>query len=252
MIDQLYAQKLNEGRSNAYVKKIHNLLSKALQKALKWGLIQSNPSKDAAPPSIHKKHKQVWTLDEAKGFLKVCEAENCLALFLVALFTGMRRGEILALRWNNVDLEKGVIHVAEALARTKAHGLKPKEVKTAHSERAIFLSPSLTEALTIHKQHQTDNPLDLVFPSKKGTYVEPRNLLRMYKSLTEKADVPYISFHNLRHTHATMLMRSGENPKVVCERLGHARVSITLDIYSHTNEEMQRKTAERFDQNFWT
>ncbi|MFJ7638407.1 tyrosine-type recombinase/integrase [Peribacillus sp. NPDC097225] len=112
----------------------------------------------------------------------------------MALFTGMRGGEILALRWNNVDLEKGVIHVAEALARTKAHGLKPKEVKTTHSERAIFLSPSLTEALTIHKQHQTDNPLDLVFPSKKGTYIESRNLLRMYKSLTEKADVPYILF----------------------------------------------------------
>lgn len=101
-----------------------NLLSKALQKAVKWGLIQSNPAKDATPLSIHKKLKQVWTLDEAKGFLKVCEAENCLVLFLLALFTGMRRGEILALRWNNVDLEKGVIHVAEALARTKAHGLK--------------------------------------------------------------------------------------------------------------------------------
>lgn len=125
-------------------------------------------------------------------------------------------------------------------------------MKTVHSERAVFLSPSLIEALTVLKQQQDNNPLDLVFPSKKGTYIEPRNLLRMYKSLTEKADVPYIPFHNLLHTHATMLMRSGENPKVVCERLGHARVSITLDIYSHTNEEMQRKMAERFDQNFWT
>lgn len=125
-------------------------------------------------------------------------------------------------------------------------------MKIVHSERAVFLSPSLIKALTLLKQQQADNPLDLVFPSKKGTYIEPRNLLRMYKSLTLKANVPYIPFHNLRHTHATMLMRNGENPKVVSERLGHARVSITFDIYSHTNEEMQRKTAKRFDQNFWT
>ena len=251
-IDRLYAQKLNDGLANATVKKIHNLLSKALQKAVKWGLIKSNPAKDASPPSIHKKRKQIWTVEEAKTFLEVCEQENGLIPFLLAIFTGMRRGEILALRWKNIDLEKGVIHVEESLARTKANGLFVKTVKTSHSERDVYLSASLRETLTEYRQQQKPNELGLVVASKAGGYLEPRNLLRKFQSLTKKANVPKIQFHNLRHTHATILMRMGENPKVVSERLGHARVGITLDIYSHTNEEMQKKTADRFDDRFWT
>lgn len=251
-IDQLYAQKSQAGLANATVKVMHNIMSKAFQKALKWGLIQKNPVVDATPPSIKKKRKQIWSVGEAKTFLEVCEQEDYLIPFLLAIFTGMRRGEILALRWKNVDLNKGVIHVEESLARTKAEGLFVKDVKTAHSERDIYLSPSLQEALANHKSQQEEHPMDLVFPSKNGHYLEPRNLLRKYKLLIKNVRVPYIPFHNLRHTHATILMRMGENPKVVSERLGHARVGITLDIYSHTNEERQKKTAQRFDDNFWT
>ncbi|WML51713.1 site-specific integrase [Neobacillus sp. PS3-12] len=164
----------------------------------------------------------------------------------------MRRGEILALRWKNVDLEKGVIHVEESLTRTKSKGLFIKDGKTANSNRDVFLSPSALYVLKKYKQEQKENKLGLVIPSKTGGYLEPRNLLRKYKILMKKANVPEIPFHNLRHTHARMLMRMGENPKVVSERLGHSRVGITLDIYSHTNEEMQRKTADRFDNQFWT
>ena len=251
-IDQLYTQKLNDGLANATVKKIHNLLSKALQKAVKWGLIKNNPAKDASPPSIHKTPKQIWSLEEAKTFLEICERENTLIPFLLAIFTGMRRGEILALRWKNVDLDKGVIHVEESLARTKTNGLFAKEVKTSHSRRDVYLSDSIREALAKYREHQKSNKLGLVIASKAGGYLEPRNLIRKFKALTKKANVPDIPFHNLRHTHATILMRMGENPKVVSERLGHARVGITLDIYSHTNEEMQKKTANRFDDRFWT
>lgn len=251
-IDQLYAQKLNDGLANATVKRMHHLLSKALQKAVKWGLIKNNPAKDSSPPSVHKKRKQIWTVEEAKAFLKVCEQENELIPFLLAIFTGMRRGEILALRWKNVDLTNGIIHVEESLSRSKAKGLYVKEVKTSHSERDVYLSATVREVLIKYKQQQKMNERDLVIPSKNGTYLEPRNLLRKFKSLTKKANVPAIPFHNLRHTHATILMRMGENPKVVSERLGHARVGITLDIYSHTNEEMQKNTADRFDDRFWT
>ncbi|RLL43908.1 hypothetical protein D8M04_13470 [Oceanobacillus piezotolerans] len=86
---------------------------------------------------------------------------------------------------------------------------------------------------------------------RNRNYLDPRNLLRKYKRLIEEANVPYIPFHNLRHTHATILMRMYKNPKIVSERLGHTRVGITLDIYSHTNQEMQRRSADRFDKNFW-
>lgn len=156
-IDQLYAQKLQAGLANATVKVMHNILSKALQKALKWGLFKKNPVVDATPPSIKKKRKQIWSVEEAKTFLEVCEQVNYLIPFLLAIFTGMRRGEILALRWMNVDLTKSVIHVEESLARTKAEGLFVKEVKTSHSERDVFLSPSLREALATYKPQQEEH-----------------------------------------------------------------------------------------------
>lgn len=251
-IDQFYGQKAREGLANATIRKIHNVLSKALQKAVKWELIKKNPARDASPPTVHKKVNKIWTVEEAKTFLEVCEKNKELVPFLLAIFTGMRRGEILALRWKNVDLENGVIHVEESLARSRTEGLYVKEVKTSHSRRDVFLSPSVQEALQEHKQLQEPNELGLVVTSRAGGYLDPRNLLRKYKYLKRKADVPDIPFHNLRHTHATMLMRMGENPKVVSERLGHARVGITLDIYSHTNEEMQKRTADRFDDKFWT
>jgi integrase len=164
----------------------------------------------------------------------------------------MRRGEILALKWKNVDLAKGVIHVEESLSRTKTNGLMAKEVKTSHSERDVYLSASVRDVLIAYRKHQEKTELGVVVSSLNGNYLEPRNLLRKFKVLMKKANVPTIPFHNLRHLHATMLMRMGENPKVVSERLGHARVGITLDIYSHTNEEMQKNTADRFDTQFWT
>ncbi|MES9685160.1 Arm DNA-binding domain-containing protein [Gottfriedia acidiceleris] len=114
-IDQFYASKLNEGLSNAYVKIMHNILSKAFQKALQWELIKTNPVKETTPPRISKTRKLTWTVDEAKNFLGLCERENYLIPFQLAIFTGMRRGEILALRWRNVDLVKGVIYVEENL-----------------------------------------------------------------------------------------------------------------------------------------
>ncbi|MCM3571319.1 hypothetical protein [Neobacillus mesonae] len=96
-INQLYIQKLNDGMAPGTVRKIHNIISKSLQKAVKWGLIKSNPAKDATPPSVHKKPKQIWTAEEASAFLEVCEQKNELVPFMLAIFTGMRRGEILAL-----------------------------------------------------------------------------------------------------------------------------------------------------------
>ncbi len=251
-IDRFYAEKLKAGLANATIRKIHNILSKSLQKAVQWELIKANPAKNATPPTVHKKRIRIWSVEEAKAFLEVSQKNNEAIPFLLALFTGMRKGEILALRWKNVDLSKGVIYVEESLSRSRAKGLYVKEVKTSHSNREVYLSPSLNEALAQYKKHQVNNAYDLVVTSKNGHFLDPRNLLRKYKRLIEEADVPYIPFHNLRHTHATILMRMGENPKVVSERLGHARVGITLDIYSHTNQEMQRRSADRFDNNFWS
>ncbi|MGG3891119.1 tyrosine-type recombinase/integrase [Metabacillus fastidiosus] len=125
-------------------------------------------------------------------------------------------------------------------------------MKTSYSECDIYLSSSLRETLRKYRQQQEPTELGVVISSKAGGYLEPRNLLRKFQSLTKKANVPKIPFHNLRHTHGTILMQMEENQKVVSEHLGHARAGITLDIYSHTNEEMQKKTADHFDDQFWT
>ncbi|MEH6939043.1 Arm DNA-binding domain-containing protein [Bacillus sp. JJ664] len=153
-IDQFYASKLNEGLSNAYVKIMHNILSKAFQKALQWELIKTNPVKESTPPRISKTRKQTWTVDEAKIFLEFCKRENYLIPFQLAIFTGMRRGEILALRWRNVDLVKGVIYVEENLVRSKNKGLLLKELKTDYSLREIFISESVITSLQKHKTSQ--------------------------------------------------------------------------------------------------
>lgn len=145
-IDQFYAEKIRAGMANATIRKIHNFLSKALQKAVQWELIKTNPAKNATPPTVHKKRNEVWTVEEAKAFLEVCQKHDEAIPFLLALFTGMRRGEILALRWKNVDLNSGVIYVEESLTRSRTKGIIVKEVKTAHS-REVYLSSSLKKAL---------------------------------------------------------------------------------------------------------
>jgi len=170
----------------------------------------------------------------------------------------MRRGEILALRWRNVDLVKGAIYVEESLVRSKSMGLHVKELKTDYSLREIFIPESVINSLKKHKSFQYQmksniknfKDLDLVVCAMNGNYIEPRNLIRKFKQLIKKANLPVIPFHNLRHTHATILMRMGENPKIVAERMGHSRVETTLGFYSHSNEEMQKNTADRFDEKF--
>ncbi|WP_025672097.1 MULTISPECIES: site-specific integrase [unclassified Bacillus (in: firmicutes)] len=146
----------------------------------------------------------------------------------------------------------------KALYDRKIWGFHVKELKTDHSLREIFIPESVITSLKKHKSFlyqmksniKSFKDLDLVVCAKNGNYLEPRNLIRKFKQLIRKANLPVIPFHNLRHTHATILMRMGENPKIASERLGHSRVETTLGIYSHSNEEMQKKTANRFDEKF--
>ncbi|MBO9128546.1 site-specific integrase [Bacillus sp. 165] len=209
-------------------------------------------------PCIKKKLKEIWTKEEAKRFLDVCEKRNCAIPFLLAIFTGMRRGEILGLKWRHIDLERGVIYVRENLVQTSS-GIDIKELKTLSSLRDVHVSLFVVEKLREYKRKQetirqtlgheyADH--DLVVCTYRGNPLFPRNLLRTFKSMIKVAGVPNITFHGLRHTHATILMIMGENPKVVQERLGHSRVAVTLDFYSHTNQEIQRKTATRFEEEF--
>lgn len=255
-VQQFLSNKSISGLSPASVKIIRNVLSKAFQTAMDWELIKKNPLDRVKGPTIEKKEKETWSSEEAKIFLDHCDELRWKVAFSLALHTGVRRGELLALKWDNIDLEKKTVKIKESLAITKEHGLIFTTPKTVNSYREVVISSSLIELLKALQEEQNDikermgptyHDFDLVICTTDGKPVHPRNLARTFDRLIEKANVKKISLHGLRHTNATLLMKQGINPKIVSERLGHANVGITLDIYSHTDLDMQKETAVRLE-----
>lgn len=234
---------------------MYAVLSKTLRAAERWGLIEKNTAALVSPPRPQKREMRVWTLGEVRQFLQASEKRKFYIAYVLAVFTGMRRGEILGLRWSDIDLEKGVIHVQRTLYKTKGK-LVFQEPKTRGSKRSIVISPIVISALKKHRVRQQEMRLklgqayvdhDLVVCSWNGNPVDPSDLNEDFKMAIKKAGVPQIRFHDLRHTHATILLQLGEHPKVVSERLGHSSVTITLDTYSHVLPDMQRALAENLE-----
>uniref|UniRef100_A0A7U4DLV7 Integrase family protein n=1 Tax=Geobacillus sp. (strain Y4.1MC1) TaxID=581103 RepID=A0A7U4DLV7_GEOS0 len=255
-IDSFYVDKLDNGYSGAYIRQMHNLLNQAFDQAVKWSLVKVNPVKNAKPPKVKSEEKITWTVDEVNRFLNLIKNSSMEIPYLLAIFTGMRRGEVLGLKWDDVDFENKKIRIKRSLCFVSGKGLIFKEPKTKKSKRQISISQHVVNILKKHKQKQEfqkeklgtqyqDN--NLIVCTDDGKPLDPRNLLRQFYRLIEEANVPRISFHDLRHTHATILMQQGENPKVVSERLGHSRVGITLDLYSHVSDDLQEQAAEKFE-----
>jgi len=233
------------------VKHIYSVLRAAFNRAVKWGLLPHSPVGAVDAPRCEKHSVSVWTDDEVRRFLAAAAGERLYAAYLLALGTGLRRGEILGLRWEDIDLARGMLSVRRSLVPTSQGNLL-QEPKTAGSRRHVKMSPDLTDALVAHRSKQQEekdlfqeayNDLGLVFPSYTGTPLDPRNLARAFEKVIAVAGVPKISFHDLRHTHATMLLQAGVHPKVVAERLGHTEIGTTLDTYSHVLPSMQEEAA---------
>ncbi|TDW02176.1 tyrosine-type recombinase/integrase [Pseudobacillus badius] len=256
-IDCLYVDKLDDGYSGAYIRQMHNLLNQAFDQAVRWSLIKVNPVKNAKPPKIKSEEKLTWTVDETNLFLQRVKNNSLELPYLLAIFTGMRRGEVLGLKWDDIDLANKKIHIKRSLSYVSGEGIIFKEPKTQKSKRQISISKYVVDVLEQHKLKQKGlkekhegyyKDQGLVVCTQDGKPVDPRNLLPQFYRLIEEANVPRISFHDLRHTHATILMQQGENPKVVSERLGHSRVGITLDLYSHVSDDLQEQVAVRFEE----
>ncbi|MGG3962181.1 tyrosine-type recombinase/integrase [Geobacillus stearothermophilus] len=255
-IDSFYVDKLDSGYSGAYIRQMHNLLNQAFDQAVRWSLVKVNPVKNAKPPKVKSEEKITWTVDEVNRFLNLIKDSSMEIPYLLAIFTGMRRGEVLGLKWDDVDFENKKIRIKRSLCFVSGKGLIFKEPKTKKSKRQISISQHVVNVLKKHKQKQEfqkeklgtqyqDN--NLIVCTDDGKPLDPRSLLRQFYRLIEEASVPRISFHDLWHTHATILMQQGENPKVVSERLGHSRVGITLDLYSHVSDDLQEQAAEKFE-----
>jgi len=248
----LYAAKLKEGLSGTTVNLLHKIIHRALDDALRLGLVQRNVADMVDPPRRQPFEMNPLTLDQARALLSAAAGTRHEALCHLALSTGMRRGELLALTWRHVDLDQGILQVRATLKRYDGRFFIA-ETKTRRSRRRIALTPSVCDTLRRHRAlineerlalGQAWNDYDLVFPNAIGNPIDERSMVRhWFRPLLKKAGLPPIRFHDLRHTAATLLLLAGVHPKVVSEMLGHASIAITLDLYSHVLPDMQREAT---------
>jgi integrase len=233
----------------------HRVLYTALERARALRLIARNPAEDVKPPKPEKPEIEVLDRDDIAKLLNTARDARLYPIVALALGTGLRRGEILGLRWSDLDLERRTLTVAQSLEQVgKELAFKPP--KTRRSRRTIALSPSVVEMLKAHKAEQAAarlalgmgrDPAALVFTRIDGDPLQPDSVSKMFAKLVAKAGVRRVTFHALRHTHATELLRAGVHPKIASERLGHATVAITLDTYSHVLPGLQEEAAERIE-----
>lgn len=242
-----YRKKLDSGLSNRTVQLVHTTLRKALQQAVSDGILPRNVCEAVKAPRRVKKEMRTLTPEQARAFLEAVKGDRLEALYVLAITTGIREGELLGLRWADVDPEGGRLRVLRQLTRTK-RGLSftaPKRGRT----RIVRLTNTAVAALKVHKAAQNGERLKagslwkddgLVFTSTVGTPVDVGNLTyRSFRPLLKRAGLPQIRIHDLRHTAATLLLGKGVHPKIVQEMLGHSTITQTMDTYSHVLPDMQ-------------
>jgi integrase len=207
-----------------------------------------------SPSPLHTEMK-VLTPAQSVAFLGACRGESLEAMYWLALSTGMRRGELLALKWEDLDLETARLSVRRSLGRS-THGIVIDAPKTTKGRRSIKLIASAIAALRAHRKRQLEARLvagpewresGWVFTTSIGTTIDPRNLALDFRRMLTKAELPALRFHDLRHSAATTALLQNVHPKIVSEMLGHAKVSITLDLYSHVLPDMQDQAAQRIE-----
>jgi integrase len=254
----IYREKLDAGLSAATVRKMHSILRKALKQAVLDGLIPRNVCEAVKPPKVERKEITPLNREQAKTLLEAANSagDRLEALYVLAIHTGMREGELLGLKWEDVDLERGVLRLRRALVR-EGGKVTLGDLKTPKSRRSVRLTRDAADALSAHLQRQLEEmermgslyqPGGLAFATESGTLINPSNLRnRSFKPLLKHAGLPDICFHDLRHTCATLLLSQGTHPKLVQELLGHATIAMTLDTYSHFLPSMGDQTVRAME-----
>ena len=253
-IQTFYTHLLEKGLSSRTVRLIHTMLHKAFDYAVSLGYLPRNVCNVVSLPRVEKIETHALTLDQVRQLLEAAKGHRVEALFVLALVTGMRRGEILGLKWSDINFTEGVIHVQRSLVDVKG-GVVESKPKTARGYRAIVLPSFVIDVLKKHQEQQAVQckkstqwqDHDYVFCTSHGTPFAAANLRTMFKALLKKAELPDIRFHDLRHSVATLLLSIGTHPKIVQELLGHGQISITMDTYSHVMPTLQRDTMAQLD-----
>jgi integrase len=254
-IQRLYRSMQDNGLSPRVIRYTHAVLSSALKQAVKWEMLFRNPAAVVDLPRLARKEMRAMTPDEASAFLAAVRDIRMSALFTFALTTGMRPQEYLALKWSDVNLNKGTATVRRAIvwSQKKGVGWHFDEPKTSRSRRTIPLPASTVKALIELRRRQGEERLrvgsecqdhGLVFTTKFGNPIDIPTLTKQwFKPALVRAELPVFRLYDLRHTHATLLLSNGENPKVASERLGHSTIVLTLDTYSHVLPDMQEEAG---------
>jgi len=265
-IQSYYAEKLNKGRADGKgglsarsVVYHHRILSKTLGYAVKMGVVVRNVADVVQPPRVQRVTMSTLSSEEATRFLDAARETDYYVYLATLLYTGLRRGELLALRWRNLDLDSGTLTVVETAYKLGNGEYRIKEPKTPQSRRNVTLPISLVELFKIYRADQellriqlgiSLNADDFVFIRPDGSPINPNAITLAFRRIIKRAGLRRIRLHDLRHTHATLMLKAGIHPKVVSERLGHANIGITLDIYSHVLPGLQEAAAEKFDRIF--
>jgi integrase len=246
-IEQFYADLLGAGVSPAQCRKIGTTLTIALNAAVASKLIPYNPATGVRKPKARKPEMQVFDLDQVAAFLKEAAKDRLHALYVTALDTGMRPGELFALEWPDIDLEGGFLMVRRSLEEIDGR-LRIKDVKTPKARRRIHMAPQTIAALHNHRKHMLaeGHLAGPVFCDTQGGHLRNANLrMNSFRPILKRAQLPSIRLYDLRHTCATLLLLADESAKVVSERLGHSTITLTLDTYSHVLPTMQQRAAEK-------
>jgi integrase len=228
------------------------VLRRALKQAKRWGMVNRNVAEDVDPPRLKRDEIRPLDREQTRRLLEAAEGDRLHAFYVVAVTAGLRPGEMLALRWSDVDLEVGTLRVNRALS-----GGEFATTKTPRSRRKVELCNTARSALRVHRKHQLEEQMKkaglwrdhgLVFPSAVGTPLSHRNVVRSFKALLRRAGLPMSTrLYDLRHTCATLLLSSNVHPKYVQELLGHASIAQTLDTYSHVIEGMNGGFGDAMD-----
>lgn len=257
-IQELYASMIDRGLSPRTVKQVHAVLHRALDRAVRWGLISRNPADAVDLPRGPRPEMQVLTPEQVRVFLDAARDDRLYALYALAVTCGPRQGELLGLPWDAVNFEAGTITIRQQLIWPKRGQPYLEEPKTAAGRRTFSAPKLVLEALKAHRRRQAEERLrlgeawqnrwNLVFTTPIGTPLQPSNLVnRSFHPLLERAGLPRVRFHDLRHTAASLMAAQGVPPDVVRRILGHSSITITYDVYAHVFPQALEEAASKLD-----
>jgi integrase len=249
---------LDAGYAASTIRTVRMVLSRALKQALRWSLVGRNVATLVDAPRGESERPEPFTLAEVRELLAGVKGHRLEALVTVAVLTGMRKGEVLGLQWEDVDIDAATVRVSGSLQRLNGK-LVRGEPKTAQSRRVMAVPPQVVTALKVRRRQQLEERLKLghywqdtgyAFTTALGTPLEPRNVNRDFSKLLQDLGLRHQRFHDLRHCFATLQLANHTPAHVVREQLGHSQISTTLDIYSHAVAELHRESAARFGELF--